>query len=104
MTSAGAGPEGLPDPAEIEALVSGAHGDPFRILGMHQADGGPLTVRAFLPGAEAVEVTDRKSGRAVAELCRLHDSGFFAGAVPRRKKHFAYRLRAHFPETTEERE
>ncbi|MGE5767528.1 MAG: 1,4-alpha-glucan branching enzyme, partial [Bacteroidota bacterium] len=105
MTSAGADPQThLPDPAEIEALVKGGHGDPFRILGMHKTDGGPLTVRAFLPGAEAVAVTDRKSGRPVAELRRLHDQGFFAGAVPRRKKPFAYRLRAQFAETTEERE
>jgi 1,4-alpha-glucan branching enzyme len=103
--SAGADPQGqLPDPAEIEALVSGAHGDPFHILGMHKANGGPLTVRAFVPGAEAVEVTDSKSGRSVAELHRLHEKGFFAGEVPRRKKHFAYRLRAHFGEATEERE
>ena len=103
--TAGADPQSqLPDPAEIEALVSGAHGDPFHILGMHQADGGPLTVRAFVPGAQAVEVTDRKSGRSLAELRRLHDEGFFAGPVPGRKKQFAYRLRAHFGDATEELE
>src|SRR3546814_16170142 len=56
----------LPAAAEIAALVGGAHGDPFRILGMHEADGGPLTVRAFIPGASAVEVIARASGRPVA--------------------------------------
>ena len=104
MTAAADPQSQLPDPAEIEALVRGAHGDPFHILGMHQVNGGPLTVRAFVPGALTVEVTDRKSGRSLAELRRLHDEGFFAGPVPRRKKQFAYRLRAHFGDVTEELE
>ncbi|WP_340119796.1 1,4-alpha-glucan branching protein GlgB [Pelagibius sp. 7325] len=94
----------LPDPAEIDALVRGAHGDPFHILGMHGAEEGRLTVRAFVPGADAVEVTDRKSGRRVAELRQLHDGGFFAGPVPRRKNRFPYRLRARFGDGSQEME
>jgi 1,4-alpha-glucan branching enzyme len=93
-----------PDKAEIEALVRGAHGDPFHILGMHGSEPGHLTVRAFVPGANAVEVTDRKSGRRVAELRQLHDGGFFAGSVPRRKNRFPYRLRAHFGDASHDME
>ncbi|MGF1610876.1 MAG: 1,4-alpha-glucan branching protein GlgB [Kiloniellales bacterium] len=83
----------MPDPAEIEALVTGAHGDPFSILGMHGGDDEPLTVCTFAPQARNVEVTDRKTGRRVSELTRLHDAGFFGGTIPRRKKQFSYRLR-----------
>jgi len=83
----------LPDSAEIDALVTGGHGDPFAVLGMHGGDGESLTVRAFLPQANTVEVIDRKTGRSAAELPRVHDSGLFAGTIPRRKKRFPYRLR-----------
>jgi 1,4-alpha-glucan branching enzyme len=83
----------LPDPAEIEAVVSGSHGDPFNILGMHGGAGEPVTVRAFVPDAHAVEVVDVESGQAVAELPRLHEGGFFAGAISHRRNRFEYRLR-----------
>ena len=83
----------LPDAAEIDALVRGAHGDPFAILGMHGGDDQALTVRVFAPRASSVEVIDRNAGRSVAKLPRLHDAGFFAGAVGRRKNRFAYTLR-----------
>ena len=53
----------MPDAAQIDALVSGAHGDPFAILGMHGGDGEALTVRVFAPRASSVEVIDRKTGR-----------------------------------------
>jgi len=46
--------------AEIEAIVGGYHGDPFRILGPHRIEkprGTPSwEVRAFLPQAESAEV------------------------------------------------
>ncbi len=83
----------LPDSAAIDALVNGAHSDPFAILGMHGGDDSPLSVRAFAPGASSVEVVDPKNGRRLAELQKIHDAGFFAGAIPRRKKRFNYRLR-----------
>ncbi len=83
----------LPDSAAIDALVRGAHGDPFAILGMHGGDGVPLSVRAFDPAASKIEVIDGKDGRCMAELSRIHDAGFFAGIIPRRKKRFAYKLR-----------
>ena len=46
--------------AEIEAIVGGYHGDPFRILGPHRIEkprGTPRwEVRVFLPQAESAEV------------------------------------------------
>ena len=42
-------PETL-EPAAIEALVRGDHGDPFALLGMHETPGGGLVVRD-LPAA-----------------------------------------------------
>ncbi len=83
----------LPDSAAIDALVNGAHSDPFAILGMHGGDDSPLSVRAFAPGASSVEVVDPKNGRRLAELPKIHEAGFFAGTIPRRKKRFNYRLR-----------
>lgn len=43
---------------------------------MHETSVG-LEVRAFLPDAVAVSVIDRKNGRKVATLERIHPSGFF---------------------------
>ncbi|MCB1883038.1 MAG: 1,4-alpha-glucan branching protein GlgB [Geminicoccaceae bacterium] len=81
------------DPAAVEALVAGRHGDPFGILGPHEAADG-WTVRVFLPDAVAVEVLVK--GRPVAELKRTHDAGFFEGAVPGRGRP-AYGLRVTWP-------
>ena len=71
---------GLPDPGAIEAIVHGRHGDPFAVLGPH-GTGPDRTVRAFLPGAEAVSVLDR-AGTPLGTLQRLHPDGFWAGSVP----------------------
>src|SRR5271156_6598932 len=53
--------------------------DPFAVFGMHEED-GRLTVRTFLPWAQAVEVVDATTGEAVA-LKRRDDAGLFAGPV-----------------------
>ena len=43
----------LPAP-EVEAIVSGRHGNPFAVLGLHQA-GNDWVARAFVPGAEELD-------------------------------------------------
>jgi 1,4-alpha-glucan branching enzyme len=83
-------PHALPE-AEIEAIVHGRHGDPFRVLGMHGED--PPVVRTFQPGIERVVVVDAASGSEVVELTRLHPEGLFAGTLAGRRGRFAYRLR-----------
>ena len=72
-------------PGAIESLVAARHGDPFALLGPH--DG---SVRAFIPGADSIELVDSATGLVSGALQRLHPAGFFAGPVD---SHGAYRLR-----------
>ncbi|MEM6972998.1 MAG: 1,4-alpha-glucan branching protein GlgB [Pseudomonadota bacterium] len=67
----------LPE-AEIQALVSGAHWDPFAVLGPHRAGAG-WVIRALIPGAERVSVI--RDGKALA---RMHPIAvdLWEGALP----------------------
>jgi 1,4-alpha-glucan branching enzyme len=69
----------LPAP-EVEAIVTGRHGDPFAVLGLHPS-GHDWVVRAFVPGAEELEVLD-KDGKRLVWLPRRHQAGFFEGSLP----------------------
>jgi 1,4-alpha-glucan branching enzyme len=68
------------DAGAIEALVQGRHGDPFSVLGPHVVAGTRL-VRAFVPGAESVEIVERATGFAIGTLQRLHPEGLWSGAA-----------------------
>ncbi|MBN9022517.1 MAG: 1,4-alpha-glucan branching protein GlgB [Rhizobiales bacterium] len=81
-----------PSDADVDAIVSARHGDPFSVLGMHQADGGSLSVRVFWPGAETCNIIDQETGKQAAALEKIHPAGFFAGRIPRRRTPFPYRL------------
>jgi 1,4-alpha-glucan branching enzyme len=84
----------------IGAIVTGDHGDPFSILGMHPGDvQGDLTIRTFAPQASRVDVLDAATGVVVANLERIDDAGFFAGDV-RGRSPFAYRLRLRVGDRT----
>ncbi len=79
--------------AQIEALVNGRHGDSFALLGLHDNPVGPgLVVRALLPWADAVAVTDRDSGRTLITMNRIHPDGLFEAVLTRRRRRFAYSL------------
>ncbi len=69
-------------PEEIEAIVGGYHGDPFRILGPHavrKRGGQPRwEVRAFLPHAESAALNI--DGR-LHPMEKSHDAGFFCAAL-----------------------
>ena len=80
-------------PADIEAIATGRHGNPFVVLGMQGGNGAPLAVNVFAPQATAIEVVDRASGEAVASLSRLHAEGFFSAFIPSRSERFDYQLR-----------
>src|SRR5690606_11313785 len=56
--------------AAIEALEQGEHGNPFAFLGPHR-DGDGLLVRAWLPGAERVELLRAAPGEARSEERRV---------------------------------
>ncbi len=77
----------------VSSLVRAGHSDPFSVLGLH-TDGDQPLVRAFVPGAETLDVIDVADGAVLARLDRLHADGLFAGPVAGRKDRFAYRLRA----------
>ena len=79
----------------IDAILGADYEDPFAVRGMHVGAGGTLVVRTFQPGAERVEVIHAGDGKVVATLDCLHQDGFFAGTMGKRKNPFAYRLRIH---------
>ncbi len=69
----------VPD-GELSALAEGRHGDPFAVLGPH-ADGDMLVVRACVPGARSVTLTD-SHGAPLAEMTALRAGGVFGGHLP----------------------
>ena len=81
--------------ADLDALLTAAHGDPFAVLGPHDDDAGGLWVRCFRPGAIGVELLD--AGVVVAALARVHDDGLFEGHVDDRTLDWPYRLRVSYP-------
>jgi len=81
-----------PSDADVEAIVTGRHGDPFAVLGMHRAPDGTISVRVFWPGAATGNVVDRETGTPVATLDTIHPDGFLAGRIAGRTQPFAYRL------------
>ncbi|MFD2738016.1 1,4-alpha-glucan branching protein GlgB [Sulfitobacter aestuarii] len=90
MTEPTIRPERAPDPDEIEAILRGQHGDPFRVLGLHGGpDGAALNV--FAPDAAEIEIVDAE-GQPLGEMTLLHREGFFHADFPDRAEPFAYRL------------
>jgi len=87
-----------PDRAEIEALAHAQHGDPFKLLGPHDGPSGRI-IRAFLPGAKAVEVRRRLDGGVIGELRASNPPGLFEGDVSER---VPYRLRIVWPGAVQE--
>ena len=73
------GPQGQLEQAEIAALVSGTHGDPFSRLGVHKIKSG-FVARAVIPGAEAVSVFSL-DGKALGDLKARNREGFFEGKI-----------------------
>ncbi|MBP2549195.1 1,4-alpha-glucan branching enzyme [Neorhizobium galegae] len=90
---------GISDEA-LAALVDGRHGDPFSILGPHPSHGVTI-IRAFLPGAEGVEIIEAGSSAVIAKMHRVHASGVFAAAVESGGR---YRYRIAWPEAVQETE
>jgi 1,4-alpha-glucan branching enzyme len=82
------------DPADIQALLSGMHTDPHRILGVHPVEGGAV-VRAYRPGADRVEVSI--GGEVVATATESEDAhGFFEALLDKLPAPADYRLRVHY--------
>ncbi|HEX8311391.1 MAG TPA: 1,4-alpha-glucan branching enzyme, partial [Chthoniobacteraceae bacterium] len=76
----------------INAFLEANHGDPFAVLGMHQA-GEQLTVRIFRPEARTVVVRDLgQAGREFPAL-QLHPGGFFEAVLDGAEERFRYELK-----------
>ncbi|MCR3861116.1 hypothetical protein K3Z96_07920 [Pseudomonas aeruginosa] len=87
---------------ELDKLQRGLQGDPFAFLGPQRDpgdEGGVL--RAYLPGAQRVELLD-EDGATLAEL-EQSDPG--SGLFQRRLERLPprYRLRVHWPAATRKR-
>ena len=76
--------------ADIEAIVTGTHGDPFAVLGPHTV-AGLTTINAFHPAAETITAIDRTSGAVVLALNKVDARGFFGAATTNQVS--AYKLR-----------
>ncbi len=79
------------DDGSLHAILEGRHGDPFAVLGMHQA-GENLVVRVFRPDANEVTVIDAHDESRVFTAQKFHSDGYFEAAIPGAER-FAYTLR-----------
>lgn len=84
VTAVTSGPDGLAPAGDVAAIVAGTHGDPFAVLGVHEA-GKSFVARCFVPNAEfvtAYTLTGKKAG----ELSQRDDGGFFEGRLSLKKR------------------
>jgi 1,4-alpha-glucan branching enzyme len=85
---------------EAEALAYGRHGDPFKVLGPRDTSTGRV-IRAFLPGADSVDVLRRSDRKGIGKLEPAQPDGFFEGTVTDRSP---YLLRIRWPGALQETE
>ena len=86
-TRAAPAPKTPPEQAaasDVEAIVTGVHGNPFAVLGVQQI-GGRLVARCFIPHAETVTAFTL-AGKQAGELARRDATGFFEGRLSIRKR------------------
>lgn len=67
---------------DVQDLLNGRHGDPFRVLGVHKSNGKSWLI-AFVPDAVSLSA---KFGRRIVDIPRV-DGPVFAGPVPNSKFH-----------------
>jgi len=70
--------------ADVNAIVTGTHNNPFAILGVQAAEKG-LLARCFIPHAEAAAAYTL-DGKPIGELSRRDGRGFFEGALSLKKR------------------
>ena len=67
---------------------------PFEHLGLFKKNLQPgYVIRAWFPGASAVQLVEAKRNRVLASFEMVSDLGFFICDLPKRKKAFQYRLK-----------
>ena len=87
------------DRGEVEALMTARHRDSFRVLGPHDGPDG-RAIRAYLPGAQSVEVLRRADRASLGALPEV-ESGLFEGGVTDASP---YLLRIQWPGAIQESE
>jgi 1,4-alpha-glucan branching enzyme len=81
--------------ADINAIVTGTHADPFAILGPHEVAGG-LAIRVFRPHARQVELVVSTTQDRL-DLKKIHAAGLFEIVVPAATREgFDYRVRVQW--------
>ena len=80
------------DEGNLHSLLGAYHGDPFSVLGMHQA-GNQLVVRVFRPDAREVTVQDACLPERCFPAVRIHEAGVFEALIPGDGARFQYLLR-----------
>ena len=78
----------------VDSIIYGYNKDPFAVLGPHE-DGAGLVVRAFLPGAAAVNVVD-ETAKETFSMDIIHGDGFFEAFVPGGELPFDYSLEIQY--------
>ncbi|WP_241693355.1 1,4-alpha-glucan branching protein GlgB [Endozoicomonas acroporae] len=85
-----------------QSLNQVMNASPFSILGIHPAPSGSgLTIRAWHPDAECIEVVLESTGKSLGRMNRLAN-GLFELEFPRRKKTFYYLLNITLKDGSEE--
>ncbi|MFC5696264.1 1,4-alpha-glucan branching protein GlgB [Pseudomonas sp. GCM10022186] len=77
----------------LERLRRAEEADPFSYLGPHAGEDG-IRVRAWLPGAEAVDLLDAADERLLGPMHKTDPEGLFEGLLAERRR---YLLRIHWP-------
>ena len=67
---------------DVDLIRNASHGDPFSVLGVHADERGWMWLRAFVPGADKVDLIGATSSTVLSELERRHADGFFECAFP----------------------
>lgn len=85
----------------IKELTGARCGQPFEHLGLIQnPQGSGLLLRAWLPGALSVTVSELGKDKVLATLTCVDKLGLFEAQFPRHKKLFSYSLQVQYPDTT----
>jgi 1,4-alpha-glucan branching enzyme len=79
------------DDGALHAILGARHGDPFSVLGMHQA-GDRLVVRVFRPEARSVTIREAAAGGRAWPAALVHPDGFFEADLDGADARFPYEL------------
>src|SRR5262245_18144892 len=79
------------DDGALYAILEARHGDPFAVLGMHQA-GEQLVVRVLRPDARSVTVHSLDEPGKAWPALMTHGDGFFEAIIDGADQRFRYQL------------